>query len=91
MRDDPTLHDDLRVIDTLGPSTIQPVAVTKRFPSELKMEIQAALVDLHQDPRMRPHLDHGLIDRLTAVGPGDYDDIRRMLVECEEAGFLEIR
>lgn len=91
IREDPTLADDLRVIDALGPSTIQPIAVTRRFDSELTAAIRQALLELHTDPAMRPHFDHGLIDRLTAVGPGDYDDIRRMLAECEDAGFVEIR
>ncbi len=91
LRDDPSLSDDLKVIDVLGPSTIQPVAVTKRFSPELAAAIRDALVELHTDPSMRDDLDHGLIDRFAAVGPDDYDDIRRMLAECEKAGFLEIR
>ena len=91
MRQDPTLSDDLVVIDTLGPSTIQPVAVTRRFPESLRSEIRDVLVDLHTDPTMRPFLDHGLIERFSAVGPEDYDDIRQMLAACEAAGFLEIR
>ena len=40
MRDDPSLARSLRVIDTLGPSTIQPVAVSKRLPLELRDRIQ---------------------------------------------------
>ena len=91
MRQDPTLSDDLVVIEALGPSTIQPVAVTKRFPESLRSEIRDVLVDVHTDPTMRPFLDHGLIERFSAVGPEDYDDIRQMLAACEAAGFLEIR
>ena len=49
------------------------------------------LLEFHTDPAMQPFLDHGLIQRFTSVGPADYDDIRRMLAECEEIGFLEIR
>lgn len=91
MREDPTLSDDLTVIEALGPSTIQPVAVTKRFPESLRSEIRDVLVDLHNDQAMRPFFDHGLIERFAAVGPEDYDDIRHMLAVCEAAGFLEIR
>jgi phosphonate transport system substrate-binding protein len=91
MRDDPSLAEDIRIIDTLGPSTIQPVAVTKRFPPSFRRDIRDVLVDLHIDPAMRPFLDHGLIERFTAVGPTDYDDVRRMLEVCEEARFLELR
>ena len=32
MRDDPSLARSLRIVDALGPSTIQPVAVSKRVP-----------------------------------------------------------
>lgn len=91
MREDPTLSDDLRVLEALGPSTIQPVAVTKRFSESLRAEIREVLLEVHTDPAMQPFLDHGLIQRFTSVGPADYDDIRRMLAECEEIGFLEIR
>ena len=33
MRDDPSLARSLRIIDALGPSTIQPVAVSKTGPA----------------------------------------------------------
>jgi phosphonate transport system substrate-binding protein len=91
LRDDPSLRDDLRVIDTLGPSTIQPIAVTKRFAPEVRDAIRTTLLDVHADPAVSPYLDHGFIDRIAPVGPDDYDDIRHMLEACESAGFLEIR
>jgi phosphonate transport system substrate-binding protein len=90
-RADPTLMDDIRVIDVLGPSTIQPVAVTRRFSPALRAEIRDVLVDLHTDPAMGPFLEHGLIERFTAVDRADYDDIRQMLTACEAAGFLVLR
>lgn len=91
MRADSSLAREIRIIDTLGPSTIQPIAVTNRFPLELRSAIQTALVELHLDAAIRPALDHGLIERITEVSAEDYDDIRRMLDACEKAGFLEIR
>ena len=36
MRDDPSLTRSLRIIEALGPSTIQPVAVSKRVPLKLR-------------------------------------------------------
>ena len=91
MRQDPGLGEALRVIEVLGPSTIQPIAVTKRFSAELREAIRTALVELHADPSLRPALDHGMIDRLVPVAPEDYDDIRAMLAACEAADFMEIR
>lgn len=91
MAEDPTLAEDLLIIDTLGPSTIQPIAVTKRFSPELRKAIQDALVDLHHDPSTKAAMARGRIDRITAVRPEDYDDIRAMLDACEAAGFMQIR
>ena len=91
MRDDPSLAGSLRVIDALGPSTIQPVAVSKRLPPELRERIRAALVSLHEDARMREALALGLVERFVPVGPESYDDIRMMLQACEDAGFMTLR
>lgn len=90
MRTDPSLAGDIRIVDTLGPSTIQPIAVTKRFPAAMRSAIQKALVTVHLDPAVRPALEAGLIDRITSVSVDDYDDIRRMLTECEAADFLQV-
>ena len=51
MRDDPSLARSLRIVDALGPSTIQPVAVSKRVPLELRGAILQVLTSLHEDPR----------------------------------------
>jgi phosphonate transport system substrate-binding protein len=44
LRDDPWLGDAVRVIDALGPSTIQPVAVSNRVPPDLRKAIRRALL-----------------------------------------------
>jgi len=91
MRDDPALARSLRAVDALGPSTIQPVAVSKRVPLKLRGEILQVLTSLHEHPGVRERLGLGLVKRFVPVGPSDYDDIRRMLEACEAAGFMEIR
>jgi phosphonate transport system substrate-binding protein len=91
MRDDPALARSLRVIDALGPSTIQPVAVSKRVPERQRLEIQEVLTTLHEDPAVRRRLAQGLVRRFVTVGPRDYDDIRTMLDACEAAGFMQLR
>ena len=40
LRDDPSLARSLRAIDALGPSTIQPVAVSNRVPEQQRREIR---------------------------------------------------
>ncbi len=91
MRDDASLVESLRVIDTLGPSTIQPVAASKRLPLELRDRIQRILISLHEDSDVRQRLAWGLVKRFVPVGPSSYDDIRMMLQACEAAGFMRIR
>ncbi|HJW75718.1 MAG TPA: PhnD/SsuA/transferrin family substrate-binding protein [Thermoleophilia bacterium] len=91
LRDDPSLARSLRVIDSLGPSTIQPVAVSKRVPLGLRDRIRGILVSLHEDPAVREHLALGLVKRFVPVDPSSYDDIRRMRDACEAAGFMRLR
>jgi phosphonate transport system substrate-binding protein len=91
MRNHPALADSIKVIDALGPSTIQPLVVSKRFDASFHRDVAAILADLHLDPEGRQILDEGGISRWVAVGPSDYDDIRSMIEVCERAGFLEIR
>ena len=88
---DPSLAGDVRTIEALGPSTIQPVAVTHRFSQPMREAIQEALVDAGSDPAMREAMRHGVMDRIVPVGPDHYEDIRMMLNTCERAGFMEIR
>jgi phosphonate transport system substrate-binding protein len=90
-RDHPELIESLRVIDALGPSTIQPVAVSKRFDGAFRDSVRAVMTDLHRQEGFREILAQGFVDRFTAVGPDDYDDIRAMLEACENVGFMEIR
>lgn len=91
LRDHPELADLLRVVDSLGPSTIQPVAVSKRFDFEFRQAVRDILTDLHRREGFREILDHGMIDRFVEVGPESYDDIRKMLEASEAADFMEIR
>jgi phosphonate transport system substrate-binding protein len=91
LRDHPELAEQLRVVEILGPSTIQPVAVSRRVPEELREEIRGVLVTMAEDPRVRERLAIGMVDRLVAVDASSYDDIRMMVDACEAAGFLELR
>ena len=91
VRDDPRLGDALKVIAALGPSTIQPIAVSRRVPEDLREAVRTVLVGMGDDPEGRRRLAVGLVERFVPVGPEDYDDVRRMLDATEAAGFTEIR
>ncbi len=90
LRDHPEFVDSLRVIDALGPSTIQPVGISKRFSPSFHDKVREILLSLHEDPETKKRLGHGMVEKFVAVGPESYDDIRRMLDACEAAGFMEI-
>jgi len=91
MREDPSLQDDLRVIGALGPSPIQPLLVADDLDADVRSAIRDAVVAMNTDERFASALSHGLVNRFVAVGPEHYDPIRRMVDECEAAGFVEIR
>ena len=90
VRDDPGLARRLRVLATLGPSTIQPVVAARGLPAPLKAAVRAALLAMGQDAPAREQLGRGLIERFVAVADGDYDDIRAMLAACEAASYFTL-
>lgn len=90
-RDYPALMEHLRVIDSLGPSTIQPVIARATLDKALKADIQAALLALSENPMAREQLARGFFERFVAMTDADYDDIRAMLAAAEAADFLIIR
>ena len=91
MRDDPGLARSLRVIDSLGPSTIQPIAVSRRVPADLRTAIGQVVTTMHEDPGQRARLALGFVERWVPVTASSYDDIRAMRDACEAAGFMQLR
>lgn len=91
MRDHPEVTDNLKIIDAVGPSTIQPVAVSKRFGHEFRETVKDVLIGFDKTPQGREILALGMVEKWVSVEPSDYDDIRRMVEACEAAGFMEIR
>ncbi len=90
LRDHPDLAAELRVIEKLGPSTIQPVVAARHLPVDVKAALGMALLRLGDDPSARKELDRGFVDRFVPVTDSDYDDIRGMLAAAEHAGFLTL-
>jgi phosphonate transport system substrate-binding protein len=91
LRDRPEWAEGLRVLDSLGPSTIQPVVAAGWLPAECKAGIRAALLAVGDDPAGRALLARGLVERFVPVDDTSYDDLRRMRAACAAAGFLELR
>jgi phosphonate transport system substrate-binding protein len=86
MRDQPELAEQLEVIDSLGPSTIQPVVVSSRLPGDLKADLRSVFVEMGSDPAAREPLAYGFIERFAPVTDEDYDDIRQMEAFADAAG-----
>jgi phosphonate transport system substrate-binding protein len=90
LRDHPALADELRVIETLGPSTIQPVVAARHLPVDVKATLRTALLRMGDDPAARQELARGFVERFVPVTDGAYDDIREMLAAAEHARFLTL-
>lgn len=89
-RDDPGLANQIRIIDTLGPSPIQPVVAARRLPTLLKADLRRALQELADTEEGRAALAAGFIERFVAANDRSYEASREMLQAAEAAGFLRI-
>jgi phosphonate transport system substrate-binding protein len=86
MREEPALRDDLRIVGTLGPSTIQPVVASLTLPASLRRDLRGILLDLGHTPGEREALGRGLVAGFDVVEDAEYDDIRAMVADAETAG-----
>jgi phosphonate transport system substrate-binding protein len=91
LRDQPRLAAELRILDSLGPSTIQPIVAARRLCPSLRADLRSVLVEMHQHDLAREPLAHGFVERFVPVSDGDYDDIRAMQSASEAANFLVLR
>jgi phosphonate transport system substrate-binding protein len=87
LREHPALAGRVRIIDALGPATIQPVVAARHVPDMLKEELRAALCAMGDDPSARSVLDYGFVARFVPIMDAVYDDIRVMVAAAEAAGF----
>lgn len=91
LRDHPELARRIRVIDALGPSTIQPVVAGVHVARRIRDAVRDAFLAMGDDRAARPFLDRGIIERFVAVDASSYEDVRAMLRAAEEAHFLVLR
>jgi phosphonate transport system substrate-binding protein len=88
LRDEPGLSDRLRLIDALGPSTIQPVVAAPSMPPHERRALRDALIGLAGRPGAGEALAGGFLAGFVPVGDGDYDDIRAMEAAANAAGLV---
>jgi phosphonate transport system substrate-binding protein len=90
LHDHPDLADGLRVIDSLGPSTIQPIVAASWLEEGLKADLRSVLLEMNTDPAARTVMARRLVQGFTAVTDEDYDDLRRMRAACVAAGLATL-
>lgn len=91
LRDHPELAGELRIIESFGPSTIQPLVVARHLSESLRAELLGVLLEMGDDPVGRAALSQGFIERFAPVSDSSYGDIRHMLETAEAAGVLTLR
>jgi phosphonate transport system substrate-binding protein len=91
LRDHPEIADRIKVIESLGPSSIQPVTVVRRLPAGQRREIQKALLEMGEHPVGRKGLALGMVRRFVPADDASYSDIREMVDACEAAAFMTLR
>jgi phosphonate transport system substrate-binding protein len=90
LHDHPELADGLRVIDSLGPSTIQPIVAASWLEEGLKDDLRAVLLEMNTDAAARTMLAGRLVQGFTAIADHDYDDLRCMRSACVAAGLTTL-
>ncbi len=84
LRRAPHLLDDIRIIDTLGPSPMPPWVIAKSLPVELKRAITTAFLTMHAAPQGADILAGWGISHFVVPDDDAYEPILRM--EREAAG-----
>ena len=91
LRDRSALAEEVRVIEALGPSTIQPMVAARHLPADLKAALRTVLLEMNDNPVARVNLAQGFVERFVPVVDADYDDIRGMRDAAANVGFLTLR
>ena len=74
----PALAEQIRIIETLGPSPIPPWVIRTELPADLRTAIRQVFLQMHQNPRGQAILAQGNIARFVRVNDEFYDSIREM-------------
>jgi phosphonate transport system substrate-binding protein len=84
LRRSPGLMDDIRIIETLGPSPMPPWVIAKNLPRELKNRVTAAFLNMHATPQGAEALAGWGISHFAVPDVDAYEPLLRM--EREAAG-----
>ncbi|MGH7794466.1 MAG: phosphate/phosphite/phosphonate ABC transporter substrate-binding protein [Candidatus Binatia bacterium] len=84
------LADEIRVIDSFGPSPIPPWVISRQVPESLRSDIRALLLRMPTETFGRVMLDRARIDRFVAAEDRDYDPIRAIAKKAEQVSLYRL-
>ncbi|PSR15611.1 phosphate ABC transporter substrate-binding protein [filamentous cyanobacterium CCP3] len=84
LRDDPTLGQKLRIVASLGPSPMPPIAISQRLGQDVTKALQQAL--LQPDATLQQHLVQAGILHFVSVDQAAYRPVLAMYQESKEVG-----
>lgn len=79
----PRLHDQIRIIGTLGPSPMPPWVLLKTLAPELRSGIRDTLLAMHADPAGARIFAQWDIAHFSAIDDAAYHPIRRMAQQAD--------
>lgn len=85
----PKLGQQLRIVRSLGPYPIPPLAVRRDLEGEAKRALRRALLELHREERGRALLETSPFLGFTSVGEGYYEPVREAARQARGLVSLE--
>ncbi len=89
MEAEPEIGDQIRVLESWGPSPIPPWLVHREAPAALQQKVQQLLLDMHDHEEGRAVLKLARVARFVTVEDADYDPIRHMARQAENVTLGE--
>lgn len=86
---DPAIGEQIRVVESWGPSPIPPWLIRRETPAPLRERLQQLLLEMHEDEDGRAVLRLARVARFVTVEDADYDPIRQMARRAENVTLGE--
>jgi len=87
----PEIAAKIRIIDSLGPSTIPPLVVARKLDENLKYQIRKALTSMHEESDTMKELHKGCITCFAPIYDEDYNDIRAMFKQTQQVHTHKVK
>ena len=87
----PNRSQKLRVVESIGPAPMPPVAASTGLAEDLRYRLKDALLDMHATTSGQKVLELGGVQRFVPVMDSDYNSIRQIIRTLQKAGITELR